>query len=104
MKIGALLLGTLLCVAGLSRAAEFSGWLADAKCARGGKAASAEHAGCAQKCVEGGEAIVLVGDDKKIYKIKNQDKVRSHLGRKVALQAKLEGEDTLEVETGRYLE
>ena len=93
---GMLLAGTLC-------AAEFPGYLADAKCARAGKAAAKEHANCAVKCVEGGEEIVLVGDDKKTYKIKNQAKVKPHVGHHVALEATLDG-DTLEVETGRYLD
>ena len=77
----------MLWTAGLSRAEEFTGWLADAKCAKAGKAGSDQHSGCAKKCVEGGEAIVLVGEDKKICEIKNQDKVKPHVGFHVALQA-----------------
>lgn len=93
----------LICAAGLVRAEEFTGWLADAKCAAAGKAGANGHAACARKCVEGGEAIVLVGEDKKIYKIANQDRVKPHVGYKVALRAKLDG-DTLTVEGGRHLE
>jgi hypothetical protein len=99
----AVLLGILVSTAGLSRAEEFKGWLADAKCAKAGKAGSDQHSGCSKKCVEGGEAIVLVGEDKQIYQIKNQDKVRPHVGFHVALQASKEG-DTLDVEGGRHLE
>jgi hypothetical protein len=87
----------------LARAEEFTGYLADAKCAKAGKAASAQHSGCSKKCVEAGEEIVLVGEEGKIYKIKNQDRVKPHVGYKVALQAKLDG-DTLEVSGGRHLE
>src|SRR5690349_119051 len=92
-----------LSIAGLSAAAEFTGYLADAKCAQAGKAASGQHSGCAKKCVEAGEKIVLVTEDNKIYRIKNQDKVKPHLGHKVALEATL-ADDTLDVETGRYLD
>jgi hypothetical protein len=86
----------------LASAEEFTGWLTDAKCAKGGKAASSQHGNCARKCVEAGGEIVLLGEEK-VYKIKNQDKVRPYVGSKVAVQATLTG-DTLEVETGRYLE
>src|SRR5690348_4365494 len=94
---------TFLLFAGMTWAAEYVGYLADAKCARAGKAAGKEHANCSVKCVEGGESIVLVGDDKKIYQIKNQAKVKPHVGHHVALQATADG-DTLEVETGRYVD
>ncbi len=97
------LAGTLLSMAGLCSAAEFTGYLADAKCAKAGKAGSAQHSACSKKCVEGGEAIVLVGEDNKIYQIKNQDKVKPHVGFKVALQGKMDG-DAIEVEGGRHLE
>ena len=46
-----------------------------------------------------GEAVVLVTADK-VYKIKNQDRVKNHVGEKVQLEGKLDG-DTLEVEKGR---
>src|SRR5689334_9483851 len=97
------LFGLLLGTFGIASAAEFSGWLADAKCASAGKASAAGHSGCAQKCVEGGEPIVLVGEDKKLYKIKNQDKVKPHVGHHVALEATLSG-DELQVEKGRYID
>ena len=99
----AVLLWVLVWTAGLSRAEEFTGWLADAKCAKAGKAGSDQHSGCAKKCVEGGEAIVLVSEDKKIYEIKNQDKVKPHVGFHVALQATKDG-DALDVQGGRHLE
>ena len=103
MKVASFSIAALTVCAGLVHAAEFTGWLADAKCAKAGKAASKEHAGCADKCVNGGEQIILVGEGNKIYKIKNQEKVKPHLGHHVALQATLDGE-TLDVETGRYLD
>ena len=102
MKLALSIAALLLCST-LSPAAEFTGWLTDAKCAKAGKAASKDHAGCADKCVAAGEQIVLLGEGNKIYKIKNQDKVRPHLGHHVALQATLDGE-TLDVETGRYVD
>ena len=98
MKI-AVLVGLLLSAAVISRAEEFTGFLSDAKCAAAGKGGSEGHAGCAKKCVQGGEAVVLVSGDK-VYKIKNQDRVKNHVGEKVQLEGKLDG-DTLEVEKGR---
>jgi hypothetical protein len=84
--------------ASLSFAGEWVGYLADEKCANGGKAASEGHANCAQNCVKGGQPVAFVSEaDKKVYKIKNQDSVTAHVGHKVTLTGKLEG-DTIEVE------
>jgi hypothetical protein len=58
------------------RAEVLTAFLADAKCAAGGKAAGAGHASCARKCARGGEAIVLVSAENSVYKIKSQDKVK----------------------------
>src|SRR5262245_34062721 len=99
----AVLVGLLLSSAAFVRADEVTGFLADAKCAGGGKGASAGHAGCAKKCVEGGEAVVLVTAEGKVYKIKNQEKVKGHAGAKATLQGKIDG-DTIEVERGRPAE
>jgi hypothetical protein len=102
MKI-TVLSGLVFCVAMLARADEVTGFLADAKCAAGGKAASAAHAACAKKCVDGGSAVVLVTADNKVYQIKNPDKVKAHVGSKATLQGKVEG-DAIEVERGRPAE
>ncbi len=99
----AVLMGLLLGGAALVHAEEITGFLADAKCAAAGKAASAGHANCAQKCVQGGEAVVLVTSEGKVYKIKNQDKVKGHVGAKATLDGKVDG-DTIEVERGRPAE
>jgi hypothetical protein len=58
---------------------EWVGWLSDAKCAANG--AKASHKGCALKCVEAGQAIVLLGD-------------------RVQLSGSLEG-DTIKVDSAR---
>jgi hypothetical protein len=87
----------------VARADEFTGYLADAKCAAAGKAGSAAHAECSKKCVTAGEKIVLVGEDGKILQIKNQDKVQPHVGHKVTLNATREG-DALTVEGGKHLD
>jgi len=99
----AVLVGLLLSAAAFVRAEEITGFLADAKCAAGGKGASAGHAGCAQKCVEAGEAVVLVTAEGKVYKIKNQEKVKNHAGAKATLEGKIDGH-TIEVERGRKAE
>lgn len=98
MKRLVVLTAMLLVTSGMSFAADWVGYLADEKCAAGGKAASEAHAGCAKKCVEGGQAVAFVSEaDKKVYKIKNQAAVTEHVGHKVTLTGKLAG-DTIEVE------
>jgi hypothetical protein len=88
----------LLVMTSLSFAEQWVGYLADAKCANAGKAASEGHKTCAQNCVKGGQPVAFVSEaDKKVYKIKNQDAVMSHVGDKVTVTGKLEG-DTIEVE------
>jgi hypothetical protein len=99
----AVLVGLLLSSAAFMQAEEVTGFLADAKCAAAGKGAGAGHSGCAQKCVQGGEAVVLVTAEGKVYKIKNQEKVKNHVGAKATLQGKIDG-DTIEVERGRPAE
>ncbi len=76
-------------------AGEWTGYIADATCASKGKADSADHAACAQKCIKGGAAPVFVVGDK-VYKIANTDKVMAHAGHKVTINGDLEG-DTVTV-------
>jgi len=80
-------------------AAEWTGYIVDASCAgkQGAKAASDAHAGCAERCIKGGAAAVLVDPDGKVYKIANQDKVTAHAGHKVTLTGKMAG-DTITVD------
>jgi hypothetical protein len=80
-------------------AADFSGFIADAKCgADAAKAGTEGHAACAAKCIKGGAAAVLVTADGKIYKIADQDKVTAHAGHKVTITGKLDG-DTIKVDS-----
>ncbi|MDA0205696.1 MAG: hypothetical protein O3A53_17625 [Acidobacteria bacterium] len=72
----------LVLTAGLSFAAEYTGFVTDAKCAAGGKA-GAGHAGCAKSCITGGEAAVIVTADGKVLEVSNQDKVTALAGEKV---------------------
>jgi hypothetical protein len=76
----------------VAMAEEWTGFIADAKCAAGGKGGSEAHAGCAAKCIKGGAAAVLVTADGKVYKIQNQDAVADHAGHKVTVTGKMDGE------------
>jgi hypothetical protein len=61
------------------------------------KVASADHAACAQKCIQGGEKPVLVVGEK-VYNITNPDKLVPHAGHKVTVDADVKG-DSLTVKT-----
>ncbi len=77
--------------------ATYVGWLSDEKCANEGKAATDEHAGCAQGCIKGGEAVVLVTEEGgNIYKLDDQEAATSHAGHKVTVSGALSG-DTIAV-------
>lgn len=70
----------------------WTGWLADEKCAREGKAATDDHAGCAQGCVKGGQPIVFVSEtDKAVYTLDSLEKVQEHVGHKVTLEGTMDG-------------
>ncbi len=98
MKKVVTLMMLLMFVTGTAMAGDLVGWLSDEKCAAA-KGASESHAGCAKKCVEGGQAIVFVQDsDKKIYKIDNQDAVKDHVGHKVTVSGKIT-DDSLHVDS-----
>jgi hypothetical protein len=79
----------------VAMAEEWTGYVADATCAakQGAKAASDGHAGCAAGCIKKGAAAVLVTADGKVYKIHNQDSVvPDHVGHKVTITGKLDGD------------
>jgi len=79
-------------------AESFTGWVADAMCAKDPhKVASADHAACAQKCIQGGEKPVLVVGDK-VYNITNPDTLVPHAGHKVTVDADVKG-DSLTVKS-----
>src|SRR4051794_11654137 len=76
---------------------QWTGWLTDEKCAANG--AKATHKGCAMKCVESGQAMVFVAENKKVYKLQGTekaDKIKSLLGDRVVLNGSLKG-DTITV-------
>ncbi len=64
----------------------------------GGKHVNAtkDDIACAQKCVKGGEAAVLIVGDK-TYKIENQDAVKNHIGHKVNVTGTMTG-DTIHID------
>ena len=79
-------------------AAEMTGYVSDAKCAKDvPKAESDAHAGCAAACAKKGAALVFVSDGK-VYKIDDQAKVQDHAGHKVTIMGKVDG-DTLKVDS-----
>lgn len=79
-------------------AAEMTGYISDAKCAKDpAKAESDAHAGCAQGCAKKGAALVFVSGGK-VYKVDDQAKVQDHAGHKVTINGKVDG-DTLKVDS-----
>lgn len=82
----------MMMTAGLCLAGEYVGYLSDLKCANAGKAGEG-HEKCAQGCVKGGQPIAFVNEaDKKVYTVHNQDAVKDHVGHKVTITGKLDGE------------
>ena len=93
-----LLLGStfLLALSLSAMAAEFTGYISDAGCAKkqgAAKVASDGHAGCAQSCIKRGDKAVLVTSDGKVYNIANQDKVTDRAGQKVTLVGEADGDN-----------
>jgi hypothetical protein len=76
--------------------ASMTGYVADSKCAAAGKGGDEAHAACAEKCIKGGAAPVLIVGDK-VYKVSNPDTLTSMAGKKVTVDAKVDG-DTITVE------
>jgi hypothetical protein len=75
------------------------GTVSDEKCAAKHVAASAKDKSCVETCVKGGAAPVIVSGDK-VYKISadSLDKVKNHLGEKVSINGKVEG-DSITIDT-----
>jgi len=79
-------------------AESLTGYVSDAMCAKDPhKAASADHAACAQKCIQGGEKPVLIVGVK-VYTITNPDILVPHAGHKVTVDADVKG-DALKVKS-----
>jgi hypothetical protein len=94
MKKFAVALALASGLAATGMAAEIKGFVEDASCAA--KPAMKDNAQCAQRCIKGGAAAVLVAEDGKVYKIANQDKITSHAGEKVTVTGDVK-EDTITV-------
>ena len=79
-------------------AAEMTGYISDAKCAKDvAKVESDAHAGCAAGCAKKGAALVFVSGGK-VYKVDDQSKVADHAGHKVTITGTVDGE-TLKVDS-----
>jgi hypothetical protein len=95
-------LGLMLFLGGLMGAAaekgQWTGWLSDGKCAANG--AKATHKGCTLKCVESGQPIVFVTEDKKVYKLQGTEKLKSLVGDRVVLNGSMQG-DTITVDSAK---
>ena len=83
----ALFVAMALSVLALAESGTLTGFVSDAKCAKG----AAKHAGCAAKCIAGGEKAVLVVD-KDVYAITNQDSIKGHEGHEVKVTGKVNTE------------
>jgi hypothetical protein len=86
---------TLLALSTLTFAKDktWNGWISDAKC--GAKV----NADCAKKCIEGGQAAVLVTDDsKQVVQIHNQDAVKEHAGHHVKVTGKMQKDGSIHVD------
>jgi hypothetical protein len=88
-------------------AGEFTGYISDEKCASGNAKAHAAaewikpsaFESCVQKCVKAGSAAVFLTEDNKVFKIdaESMKKVTPHLGHKVMVTGKIDG-DTVKIE------
>ena len=92
-----LLLTSLFAAAAVAET--LTGTVSDAKCAAKHVGASAKDKSCVETCVKGGAAAVIVSGDK-VYKLADdsQEKVKNHLGEKVTVNGKVEG-DTITIDT-----
>jgi hypothetical protein len=91
--VAALALASGLAATGM--AAEFKGFVEDTKCST--MPGMKDNAQCAKKCIGGGSPAVLIGEDGKIYKIANQDKIVAHAGEKVTVTGSVK-DDTITIE------
>src|SRR3954451_22069026 len=78
-------------------AAEWTGAISEAGCGAKHVDGSEKAVACVTKCVKGGSAPGLVTEGK-VLKIANADKVMDHLGHKVTVTGKLDG-DTVTIDS-----
>jgi len=79
-------------------AAEWTGYIGDSKCKH--TDGSAANIACTQKCVKEGADVVFISSDDKVLKIDKASlaKVQPHLGHKVTITGKVDG-DTVKIDT-----
>jgi len=95
-----LLIGSLVLIlfAGISMATEKdkegcgTGWVTDTMC--GAKGATAKHADCARKCVDGGHGKYALYNpaDKRVYTLDPQEKLAEHAGHFVKVTGSADGD------------
>jgi hypothetical protein len=78
-------------------AATWTGVVSDSHCGAMHSKLTSDDAACIQKCAKNGESAVLVVGDK-VYKIDNQDALKSHLAEKVTVTGTMKG-DTIHVDS-----
>ena len=83
-------------------AAEWTGAISEAGCGAKHVDGSAKAVACVTKCVKGGAAPVFVTDGK-VLKIADPAKVMDHLGHKVTITGKLDG-DTVSIDSVKMAE
>ena len=61
------------------------------------------HKGCAKKCIEGGQKMVVVTDkDQKVLTVSNPDALKDHIGHHVAVTGEVSG-DSIKVDSAKML-
>lgn len=78
-------------------AAEMKGTISDAKCGAAHASGDAKAMKCVAACVKGGQKAVFVTSDGKVLQIADQEKVATHLGHKVTISGKVDG-DTVSID------
>lgn len=91
------LVGSLISAAAMAETV--TGTVSDEKCGAKHTAATAKDKSCVETCVKGGAEPVIISGQK-VYKLSadSQEKVKNHLGEKVTVKGKVEG-DTLTIDT-----
>jgi hypothetical protein len=80
-------------------AAEMKGVISDAGCGAKHLDASEKSAKCVEACVKNkGAAPVFITEDGKVLKIADKEKVMAHLGHKVTITGKVDG-DTVAIDS-----
>lgn len=73
-------------------AADMVGYISDASCGAKNANSTPESQECAKSCVKGGADPVFVSEaDQKVYKISDKAKVLDHVGHKVVVSGKVNG-------------